>query len=1105
MSQVLNDRIRTLHRRAVAVAWIRAAAMLVSMGVLALVIAGAVDWWLRPAGGVGRWALSLAVAIVVAGLARRWLVRLVRFARVGDVQVAQRVEQLVGPRAQGLSVAVDLASSPPVGTNSRGLAKAAIARAQEATAGAALRRLVNRRAATGAIAAAAILVVGAVVAAALRPDLVQTAARRLAFPWQPTTWPKTNELVLEPLPRVVAQGATLEIVVVDRQGRLRRPPRLEVQVGDWLEAASMQPDAAGRFSAFVYDIREPIAVRSVGGDDQTEWHAIGVSRPPAPQRTRCTIHPPSYIAAPALVTTGDIACWADSRLELSVAFDAPLARAELVVELAGEETRYPTAISGDGFTVDVGLEADWTATTSGHYWLDVAGPDGVAPLVAPGGALTVRRDQPPLVVIEPLPLGGHVTADSKIRVQLNVTDDLGIVDGTLEARAGAASVTLPLEDIAAVSGVARADGTSEPVTTTTSLEVDLGSIIATLEPSDTMELVAAVEDSRGTWAASRPLQLTLVARGELGVELARWLDEILADLERLIDQQRAAGRLAQQWGLDDVPGDAQSVGAVPESAEARLEQERTLRRAQLNVIEDLFRPASGLRDRFGAAREQITAHRLEMAALADPLDAALAALDGDGRVVAARIARAMGWTSPVTAAESGASQADLDSAAAIDGPRLVASQVELGQVLMRIAASFQSWTGQRAMAVELVELRDVQHELWRETLQQRATGLGRERGEMDHESGLRLDQLAARQESLRMSLGRLEAERLMNEPAAGGTGTTVAEAIQASMGAAATHIRANRISRALELQQQVLAELDRLVQAQARQAAGHEPAFARGDMDEPLAGDSLSEDQALLIDLDGLRKIYETQQAVLGETATWLARDLTNSAEADQWRAAARRLGPQQAALGQSLDRFVDSAWREAVPSAVPPPIPAVPGFESPAVPASESEPRTGQAGDADALQHQWLADLRAAALLMNDIAGQLANGESATAVHGAQERVVEQLARLLDQVSVAELQRGGLQRELQQGRREPGVQPEAGGQREADSAAGQPAGADGRGDDVAESRVGEGEGRRIEQVWGNLPQEIIDAVAASSTAEYLPKYARLIEEYYRRRAEAAQ
>lgn len=129
-----------------------------------------------------------------------------------------------------------------------------------------------------------------------------------------------------------------------------------------------------------------------------------------------------------------------------------------------------------------------------------------------------------------------------------------------------------------------------------------------------------------------------------------------------------------------------------------------------------------------------------------------------------------------------------------------------------------------------------------------------------------------------------------------------------------------------------------------------------------------------------------------------------------------------------------------------------------------------------------------------------ISENNTSTETQRMQDQIVADLSRLIDQIRQQKKQQKGGPPRRPRGR--PAGQPGTPGDQESTDPA-----------KDSQSRVGKADADQVEvrdlenllkEVWGHLPEQVRQQMLSGSTEEVLPKYQKLIEEYYKRLAEDA-
>jgi len=143
-------------------------------------------------------------------------------------------------------------------------------------------------------------------------------------------------------------------------------------------------------------------------------------------------------------------------------------------------------------------------------------------------------------------------------------------------------------------------------------------------------------------------------------------------------------------------------------------------------------------------------------------------------------------------------------------------------------------------------------------------------------------------------------------------------------------------------------------------------------------------------------------------------------------------------------------------------------------------------------------------------IAGQrLADKKTAAMTQQVQKQIVDDLAALIDQIKKSKRSSGGQSRSHrpaggQPKLKQPGKQPGDGAKNPANDA-GPPKSTDPIAKDEAEQAARDRMQALIKEVWGQMPEKVRQEMPSPSGERFLPKYQRLIEDYFQRLAEEGQ
>ena len=208
MPHPLTRKIVALRRRVRRLAAVHALSVAVVAWLVAVLVLGAADYWLRFEDRGLRLVASLA-AMAVAGWSLWYAARSVAAARLGDGELARHVERCFPALRDRLLSAVEFlrqADNDPTAGSAR-LRRELIARVTADTREVEFAAVLDRRPALRAVAAlaAGLLLAGVLTASA--PAVARIALARLANPFGRTAWPRATR------PPVVAPPAVASLSV----------------------------------------------------------------------------------------------------------------------------------------------------------------------------------------------------------------------------------------------------------------------------------------------------------------------------------------------------------------------------------------------------------------------------------------------------------------------------------------------------------------------------------------------------------------------------------------------------------------------------------------------------------------------------------------------------------------------------------------------------------------------------------------------------------------------------------------------------------------------------------------------------------------------------
>jgi hypothetical protein len=338
----LAKRLAAVRRRLRLVAGVRGFSWLVTTLVLALALAGLLDWRAHLPGVVR--AVLLVATLAAAGVvAYRYLVRPLR-ERSDDLSLALQIESRYPELNDCLASTVQFLRDPDAidRAGSAAMRKAAVKHALVKTETVDFGAVVDRRgvgAASLSMLAAAALGVALVL---LFPAVALTALVRLAHPFGNEEWPPQTRLTDLTGKSRIARGEAFEV-----RGALAGVIPEKATVSFWFEGAPPQEQScvvqkegveAGNLSLRLEAgrVQRSFRYRVVANDAQTPWRDVTVLPPPqlvtldgrpSPQ---VRLRYPAYTDLPPIALpdgTATIDAVAGTHLTLRAATDRPIARA----------------------------------------------------------------------------------------------------------------------------------------------------------------------------------------------------------------------------------------------------------------------------------------------------------------------------------------------------------------------------------------------------------------------------------------------------------------------------------------------------------------------------------------------------------------------------------------------------------------------------------------------------------------------------------------------------------------------------------------------------------------------------------------------------------
>ncbi len=635
------EALRGLRRSLRAMLISRAAALVVSCVLGALIVGGLLDFALRPP-AVVRWIGLFGAVAALVWFVRRELVPAIRFhPSLTTLALRATPKPEAGRRAAaGVDLARERLAAPEGDLPSR-LRARGVTDALGSFDRTALSKMIRWREWSRAAALAAALVLFAGVIATQWPGATRTALVRLTMPWANAEWPRRYPVVdltrlavhptdaALPLRAAVLRDPESDAGLVEAHYRVVRGDGLLARPGP---VQRVMLTDQGRFEHLT-ERTDPLAEPEYGtlferliepgplvgdaptddvfleywlttSDDRSQTTRVRLVEPPEMVRAVVSVTPPAY-ALPGIEQAGLVGgptvfdeqsavgvgpVLAGSRVTIDAAFNKELPIADPPGWIA------PLADASDGPVVfqssgdSVRIEA--TLRTSATVRAEVRDVYGIEPRDPITIAIDAVADESPRSAITTPMHDEAVLAGATIELVAEGRDDLGVARVSIErviARPPGGSSGAPPEpgEPAEIIGEAVAGSPSRAEVRTTLELRPLG-----LMPGDEVRIEALVTDTLASAAGgreptrSRVRLLRVIAEEELSEQIRGELSGLRRTIVRLDDEQRELESLAAD-GVDRTPPISERQEALSDRIETQRRLiERLRARQDRNALED---------------------------------------------------------------------------------------------------------------------------------------------------------------------------------------------------------------------------------------------------------------------------------------------------------------------------------------------------------------------------------------------------------------------------------------------------------------------------------------------------------------------------------------
>ncbi|WP_153555901.1 coiled-coil domain-containing protein [Roseimaritima sediminicola] len=597
--------------------WLRARALLLllaaAVAVLSIVVA--VDWWWRFPPAWGRWMLSAAAVAGLLAALWAWAPALFR-TRLPRLTVARRIEErfpLLGDRLSSLVALAEGRSGEKAEGEPREARFIRLAADQlyERSQRLDFADALDRRHLVRAVCLFAGIAVVAAAVVWKRPEVASRGLARLAAPWQPLPWPRSDYLQWT-APSPALAGQPVEVVVQNLATPTRPLPRdLELL---WRPRQGAQPVRSievdrrtGRAEVAGDWTGEDFQLRVRGGDHRNlPWRSVTVLPPVQLTQAVFRVTPPTATGLPSFeASERRFSVPAGSRINFRGRLERPVRTAALVFQPGGRRIDVLQAPSGQTF------EGRWQASEPGAVevrlqWTDTA---GLRDAIETPWQIDIMPDQIPKVRWVETSSTYRVTAAAGLELGFAARDDY---------RLSASGLLWQADALAAVDRSTPVDQwsfhrleTSATLRRRLSLPVqrlvESGLNNNTGQPRPTppagsaagthWTVWALAQDTAGQVGASEPLRIEIVSDEQLLAELTEASRQVLQRLQRAAQTQRIAAERTREAAVNSDAGEQQESLAIAQAAQRQtlgeIEGDRsalklaqqTVQRAETNRVD----------------------------------------------------------------------------------------------------------------------------------------------------------------------------------------------------------------------------------------------------------------------------------------------------------------------------------------------------------------------------------------------------------------------------------------------------------------------------------------------------------------------------------------
>ncbi|MEX0679012.1 MAG: hypothetical protein WD063_18200 [Pirellulales bacterium] len=836
MAHPLERKIGQVRHRARRLLALYAAGWTIAAVGAAALVLGLADYLIRFQDHGIRLMCSLAVVAVFGWACRRFWYQGLGWTRLGDVQIAQRIERRFPGLADRLASSIQFLKQSEIDPQA---GSAALRRAVIIQTGSEVERLdVSQVFQAGptrrALALAGLVVLLAGAFAAASPTSARMALVRLARPLGDDAWPRFYRVEFRSTPTRLAAGQNFEVELA-RDAAHRVPDDVRIYYRYETDGSSEEVESEpmrwvnGAMVARKESVTRPFWYRAEGGDDSSmDWIRLEVLEAPKLESVQVTLHAPEYTGLPAEESAESIHALRGTRVELLATATKKLRRATLRHEAGAE---LPLELSADGYTVSLKADAPQALVIdkTGQYWIELEDREGLVGGVDDRWDIRAIGDLEPTVTIEQPGTNVFVTPQGEVSLKIAVKEDLAI--HTIALHFSRSDVT-DVEDFAVplYSGEDQAprlakDGLLKSGKLGESRVVVHRWLLSELDLAPAVHLTfwATATDYLPQTGKSTVRKITIITPAELEERLAQRQTLVFAELQRVLKMQQAARTQTRSLEIQ-----LNEVGRV---SKPDVDQAQSAELNQRQVTRTLTSQTEGIPAQIADFLAELHSNRVDNPDVERHMTAILEEVDRLAEQHLGTIESEL--TSFIKAAQAklprDAKEAP-DAGALSADKELKDSLAGAGRNQDQVISSLESmlgelgrWDNYRRFARDITQFQRDQEEISRETKDMRPSTLGRDYKELNAQQQADLAKLGNRQVDLsrrlektqqqmaEMSRSLAETDPIAAATVGDGLHQARGQAISGQMRKTGEQLEKNQLGQAVEQQVKIAKDLEDLL------------------------------------------------------------------------------------------------------------------------------------------------------------------------------------------------------------------------------------------------------------------------------------------------------